>query len=134
MVGAHLSSFGIGRPAVFVFFMLSGYWVMRAFAADPRRPGAVRRFYLSRALRVWPAFAAAFLAAFALYQVLPPRGAEVGPGFLAGLAIAAAVLPLYVLVELPLERRRPAIVGRLMGEAGVSGPIGGRHREVWGAR
>lgn len=31
VVLSHLSSLGIGRPAVFTFFMLSGYWVLRMY-------------------------------------------------------------------------------------------------------
>ena len=32
VVVSHLTRYEIGRPAVFVFFMLSGYWVMKMYA------------------------------------------------------------------------------------------------------
>lgn len=68
VVVSHMSSIKLGRPAVFVFFALSGYWVMRMWA-EKYRHGPVLSFYTSRALRIWPAFATAFLLAFAALNI-----------------------------------------------------------------
>ncbi|GHF06642.1 hypothetical protein GCM10016455_29770 [Aliiroseovarius zhejiangensis] len=57
---SHVSALNVGEPAVFVFFMLSGYWVslmyLHKYAHHPR---PLQVFYLSRFLRVWPPYAAA---------------------------------------------------------------------------
>ena len=39
LVFSHMSYVEIGRPAVFVFFMLSGYWVLRMYE-EKCRPAA----------------------------------------------------------------------------------------------
>ncbi|MGB3408688.1 MAG: acyltransferase [Jannaschia sp.] len=65
VVLSHMSSLEIGRPAVFAFFMLSGYWVLRMYE-EKYRTLPLRVFYLSRILRVWLAFATAFLIVFLL--------------------------------------------------------------------
>lgn len=51
---SHLSSLNIGRPAVVLFFILSGYWVSRRWLAGD--DGAVA-FVAARLLRIWPLFA-----------------------------------------------------------------------------
>ena len=51
---SHLSALNIGRPAVVLFFVLSGYWVSRRWLAGG--DGALG-FASSRLLRVWPLFA-----------------------------------------------------------------------------
>lgn len=59
---SHVSSFEVGRPAVMIFFILSGYWVVRLYdvtGADPVR------FEADRLLRVWPLFAVVALLAWA---------------------------------------------------------------------
>ncbi len=48
---AHTSVFNVGRAAVMVFFILSGYWVGRLYA---QRRGSVWAYLLDRWLRVWP--------------------------------------------------------------------------------
>lgn len=63
----HVSRFEIGSVAVMVFFMLSGYWVMRMFDEKYRhmaRPLAT--FYVSRFLRVWLLYVTVFLIAMAV--------------------------------------------------------------------
>ena len=84
VVVSHMSSVEIGRPAVFVFFMLSGYWVLRMYEQKYRPAAPVWVFYLSRIMRVWLAFATAFLAVFLLYALSSdPRPPET----LAGLSL-----------------------------------------------
>lgn len=76
---SHLSRFGVGRPAVMAFFMLSGYWVCRMYAErylpPPRAPlGAHVRaasiFTISRLLRVGLPFAGIFLLGAAAYSLV----------------------------------------------------------------
>jgi peptidoglycan/LPS O-acetylase OafA/YrhL len=64
VVLTHLSRTKVGITAVLVFFMLSGYWVTRMYFEKSRATAIpIKHFYLSRFLRLWPAFAAAvFLA------------------------------------------------------------------------
>ncbi|MCK8465073.1 acyltransferase [Aliiroseovarius sp. S1339] len=60
VVVSHISSLNVGEPAVFVFFMLSGYWVSLMYLHKyAHHPHPVRTFYLSRGLRVWPPYAVA---------------------------------------------------------------------------
>lgn len=57
---SHISALNVGEPAVFVFFMLSGYWVSLMYLNKyAHHPQPLRVFYLSRFLRVWPSYAAA---------------------------------------------------------------------------
>lgn len=51
---SHLSALNIGRPAVVVFFVLSGYWVSRRWLGGG--DGAIG-FAVARLLRIWPLFA-----------------------------------------------------------------------------
>jgi peptidoglycan/LPS O-acetylase OafA/YrhL len=71
VVLSHLTALGIGRPAVMLFFMLSGYWVSRMYEQKYMPAGpiltAVWLFYVSRLLRIWLPFAVAFLGTFAVY-------------------------------------------------------------------
>lgn len=78
VVLSHLSAFGLGRPAVMLFFMLSGYWVPRMYQLQYRFTTPVWIFYVSRLLRVWLPFVAAFLTNFILHQFLgEPQPADV---------------------------------------------------------
>lgn len=70
VVLSHMSSFEIGRPAVFAFFMLSGYWVLRMYDEKYRVHASITVFYVSRFMRIWLPFATAFLAVYATYAVL----------------------------------------------------------------
>lgn len=72
VVVSHASTIKLGRPAVFVFFALSGYWVMKVWAEKYRPSGSLLAFYLSRCLRIWPAFATAFVLAFVARSMVPP--------------------------------------------------------------
>ena len=71
VVLSHMSDIEIGRPAVFVFFMLSGYWVLRMYEEKYCPAASLGVFYLSRFMRIWLAFATAFLAAFLLLALTP---------------------------------------------------------------
>ncbi len=76
VVVQHLSRFQTGDVAVMVFFMLSGYWVMRMFDEKYRSlPRSLLTFDVSRFLRVWLLYATVFLMsnagfalAFGLYE------------------------------------------------------------------
>jgi peptidoglycan/LPS O-acetylase OafA/YrhL len=59
---SHVSTFEVGRPAVMIFFILSGYWVVRLFDGSN---DDVARFEMERFLRVWPIFA--IVAVFGLF-------------------------------------------------------------------
>jgi peptidoglycan/LPS O-acetylase OafA/YrhL len=69
VVFSHLSFVEIGRPAVFVFFMLSGYWVLRMYQQKYVLSGPVWMFYLSRFMRIWLPFATAFILTFTVFAV-----------------------------------------------------------------
>ena len=72
VVVSHLTSLNIGRPAVLLFFMLSGYWVSRLFAGWQ---ASVPAFYASRTLRVWPLYAVVTVLAWLLHA----HGSQVRP-------------------------------------------------------
>ncbi len=61
VVLSHLSNFEIGRPAVFAFFALSGFWVMRMYDEKYSVAGGAGVYFLSRWLRIWLPFLAAYL-------------------------------------------------------------------------
>lgn len=71
VVLSHMSDFEIGRPAVFIFFMLSGYWVLRMYEQKYCPAASIWVFYLSRFMRIWLTFATAFLATFLLFALTP---------------------------------------------------------------
>ncbi len=53
----HLSSIGIGKLCVFVFFALSGFWVARMWDQKyNKRMHTTRTFLVGRYLRIWPLF------------------------------------------------------------------------------
>ena len=61
----HLSRLEIGKPAVMIFFMLSGYWVFRMYDEKyVRLNEPLKVFYVSRFLRLWPSYATAILLSF----------------------------------------------------------------------
>lgn len=82
---SHVSRYEVGRPAVFLFFILSGYWVVRLFESEGRD---ARRFGLNRLLRVWPLLAvcAVFVVALTAMFGLPLRGDLASTLALIGLA------------------------------------------------
>ncbi len=71
VVVSHLSNLEIGRPAVMIFFILSGYWVTRMFdtkyATGSHR---IRTFYASRLLRIWPVYACVLVLAVITFAAL----------------------------------------------------------------
>lgn len=60
VVLSHLSNLEIGRPAVFAFFALSGFWVMRMYDEKYAAAGGAAVFFLSRLMRIWLPFAIAY--------------------------------------------------------------------------
>lgn len=64
VVVSHLTGLNIGRPAVMLFFMLSGFWVARLFAGWQT---GTARFLASRVLRVWPLYAVVTVSAWLLF-------------------------------------------------------------------
>ncbi len=67
---SHATSARFGIVAVMAFFILSGYWVTRMYAEKYARAASpVPTFYLSRFLRLWPAYVVA-LAIAVLVRVL----------------------------------------------------------------
>jgi peptidoglycan/LPS O-acetylase OafA/YrhL len=83
---SHVSRFGIGRPAVVLFFMLSGYWVSRLYQGWS---GSGLTFEASRALRIWPLLAvtAVVIWLVELFGLLPPHGSLGSTLALLGLSI-----------------------------------------------
>ncbi len=74
VVVSHLTSLNIGRPAVLLSFMLSGYWVSRLLAGWQ---ASVPAFYVSRTLRVWPLYAVVTVLAWLLHahaEAVRPEG------------------------------------------------------------
>ena len=53
VVVSHLSAINLGRPAVMIFFMISGFWVTRAWQ---EWAGGTTGFMASRFLRIYPLF------------------------------------------------------------------------------
>lgn len=82
---SHVSNYEVGRPAVLVFFMLSGFWVVRLFKQEG---GDAARFELNRFLRVWPLLAVTSVAVVALTAAfgLAPHGTLASTLTLLGLA------------------------------------------------
>lgn len=66
VVVSHLTSLNIGRPAVLLFFVLSGFWVSRLLA---RWDTGTATFLASRALRIWPLYAVVTLLAWLLLRL-----------------------------------------------------------------
>ncbi len=70
VVISHVSNLEIGRPAVMIFFILSGYWVARMYDKKyAAAPNTLRIFYLSRALRIWPLYAACLILTVTVFSL-----------------------------------------------------------------
>lgn len=78
---SHLSSLNIGRPAVAIFFILSGYWVSRRWLSGEE--GALA-FVMARLQRIWPLFA---LVGGATWLALGWLGLDRSPDPVAGLLL-----------------------------------------------
>lgn len=65
---SHLSRWDFGRPAVMLFFMLSGYWVARMQDGPHRLP--VPLYIASRWLRIWPAMAVTAITVWVVFYGL----------------------------------------------------------------
>jgi peptidoglycan/LPS O-acetylase OafA/YrhL len=66
----HLTVLQIGRGAVMLFFVLSGYWVS-ALWAKTGGPNRVATFFLNRVLRIWPLYFAVMIVCAALAHHVP---------------------------------------------------------------
>ena len=83
---SHVSTLGFGRPAVVLFFMLSGYWVTRLYQGWGN---SAATFEASRFLRIWPllAIVAVLVWLVAQFGVLPQHGSLLSTLGLLGLAV-----------------------------------------------
>jgi len=116
VVVEHLSRIRFGVTAVMVFFMLSGYWVSRIYSEKfQSRSRPVWQFYLSRFLRLWPAFAAAVILSIILAKL---SGARIDPADLAGLPLLGTATlkhdPLGVSWSLDIEAQFYLLLPLLM--------------------
>lgn len=81
VVISHLSAFEIGRPAVFLFFVISGYWIAKNLDTPELNRKLVKIFLVSRILRIAIPFVAAYLltaASFAALDISPLRWTGIG--------------------------------------------------------
>jgi peptidoglycan/LPS O-acetylase OafA/YrhL len=78
---SHVSSLNVGRPAVLLFFILSGYWVSRLFAT---RQTSVPYFWFDRWFRIWPLMA---LVVVTWVLVQPLVGVSDGGSLISTLAL-----------------------------------------------
>lgn len=77
--------FRLGVYGVVLFFVLSGFLISGLLYAEQGRTGrvGVRRFWLRRGFKIWPAYYAAYGVAFVLTLALAVRAGEsVGPKFI----------------------------------------------------
>ncbi len=79
----HLSRLGVGKACVFVFFVLSGFWVARMWNDKYRHCVAPwRTFLVARFLRIWPLFVLAnLIGTFALAALGHPIELPCGDDF-----------------------------------------------------
>lgn len=84
VLASHLSRYEVGRPAVFVFFMLSGYWVMKMYAEKYQPRTTLGVFYLSRLMRIWVPYSIVFLLVFLIYRAVPVPGTDQPDSYLWG--------------------------------------------------
>lgn len=67
----HLSRLGVGKACVYVFFVLSGYWVARMWNEKySRLDHPWRTFVTARFLRIWPLFVLLNFVAMAVFAQL----------------------------------------------------------------
>ncbi len=130
----HMSRLGVGKACVFIFFMLSGFWVARMWNEKYRHcEKPWRSFVTARFLRIWPLFVLVNLIAITLLAsidhpvVLPCGGAnsalECGHALLANTLMlgytttqAQAIPPAWSLdIELQFYLLAPLIVFALRG-------------------
>ena len=101
VVVSHLSALNIGRPAVVIFFVLSGYWVSLRWLGGADEPV---KFALVRTLRVWPLFALVSLATWAGLGALGlPRSPDPAAGLLLLGSASRGDMVLMVAWSLDLE-------------------------------
>lgn len=83
---SHVTRYNFGRPAVALFFMLSGYWVSRLYERRPDE--SVLVYYQDRFLRIWPLLATVAVAVVAVGALrgVPHSGSLASTLLLLGLA------------------------------------------------
>lgn len=70
----HLSRINIGETAVCVFFLLSGYWVVRMYREKyVHLPHPNASFWIARFLRIWVVYAVCLIAAMLVYMAVLDR-------------------------------------------------------------
>ncbi|WP_310474774.1 acyltransferase [Sandarakinorhabdus sp.] len=77
---SHMSALNIGRPAVVLFFVLSGYWVSRRWHSSNQ---SITGFVMGRFLRVWPLFALVSGVTWLMFGAVGlPRSTDLPAGLL----------------------------------------------------
>ena len=130
---SHVSSFNVGRLAVVLFFILSGYWVSRLYAT--RGSTSTFGYLRDRVLRVWPLLALVALGVVLMKALLreAPPGNLWSTVALLGLAIrqddvigvawsldielqfyVALPLAVFGFLAMPQRLRRPVLGGVLL--------------------
>jgi peptidoglycan/LPS O-acetylase OafA/YrhL len=99
----HFSSFAIGHAAVYLFFILSGYWITQMWEAKYSKTASPYvTFVASRYWRLWPVFIVCSLGML-VWRPLPASLADLTPSiFLVGYA-TATYQPLYPAWSLDFE-------------------------------
>ena len=135
VVVSHLTSLNVGRPAVMLFFMLSGYWVSRLHSGW--RTGNAT-FVASRMLRIWPLYAIVTLLAWLclrmagvpsggdLLSALPLIGLAARPGDVLGVSWSLDIeLQFYLMMPLiaVLAQRLSAVQALIAALAGFGAGI-----------
>ena len=87
-----------GSEAVFVFFTLSGFLIIRSLFAEKEKTGtiSIKNFYLRRILRIYPVYYFVLIFGFLFYHlILPATGIpyETNYDVLTGIFLCVAFLP-----------------------------------------
>lgn len=93
-----LPIFQKGSEAVFVFFTLSGFLIIRSLFAEKEKTGtiSIKNFYLRRILRIYPVYYFVLIFGFLFYHlILPATGIpyETNYDVLTGIFLCVAFLP-----------------------------------------
>ncbi len=71
------ASWNFGWVGVDLFFLLSGFLITTSLYGSKQQPGALRRFFLRRALRIFPLYYAALILSAAGWYAFSPEGSSV---------------------------------------------------------
>ena len=93
-----LPLFHKGSEAVFVFFVLSGFLIIRSLFIEKEKTGTVniKNFYLRRILRIYPVYYFVLIFGFVFYHLILPAlnvPYETHYGILEGILLCVAFLP-----------------------------------------